>query len=82
MSDSAFIDLSLPNMDGFAFAECFHCHFPEADIVLITGYGDYDKAVQHAIKIGAYDFIRKPYASTDITGCLSRLLEKRQLCQD
>lgn len=79
--DCAFIDLNLPNMDGFTFAERFHFHFPEADIVLITGFGDYEKAV-HAIKIGAYDFIRKPFASIDITMCLSRLIEKRRLCQD
>lgn len=79
--DCAFIDLNLPNMDGFSFAERFHFHFPEADIVLITGYGDYDKAV-HAIKIGAYDFIRKPFAHIDITMCLARLIEKRRLCQD
>ena len=78
--DFAFVDINLPNMDGLSFSKRFKAKFPDADIIFITGHGDYDKAVQ-AIKIGAYDFIRKAFRRLDITICVARLIEKRRLYQ-
>jgi ActR/RegA family two-component response regulator len=78
--DFAFIDIHLPQMDGFAFSKRFKTSFPEADVIFITGYGDYEKAVQ-AIKVGAYDYIKKPFRRMDIDLCITRLIEKRHLCQ-
>ena len=79
--DFAFVDINLPNMDGLSFSRRFRAKFPKADIIFITGYGDYDKAVE-AIKIGAYDFIEKAFSRLDITMCVARLMEKRRLYQD
>ena len=76
--DFAFVDIGLPNMDGLEFSKRFKDRYPESDIVFITGGGDYDKAVQ-AIKVGAYDFVKKAFKRLDITMCLSRLMEKRRL---
>ena len=76
--DFAFVDIGLPNMDGLEFSKRFKDRYPESDIVFITGGGDYDKAVQ-AIKVGAYDFVKKAFKRLDITMCLSRLIEKRRL---
>jgi DNA-binding NtrC family response regulator len=79
--DFAFIDINLPNMDGIEFAKSFKERFPEADVIFITGYTDYDKVVK-AIKIGAYDFLQKPFKYLDIKMCVKRLIEKRRLYQD
>lgn len=76
--DFAFVDIGLPKMDGLEFSRRFKERYPESDVVLITGAGDYDKAVQ-AIKIGAYDFLRKAFKRLDISMCVARLIEKRQL---
>ena len=76
--DFAFVDIKMPLMDGLSFSRRFKKQFPEADIIFITGYGDYEKAVQ-AIKIGAYDFIQKPFKHTDISMCVARIIEKRKL---
>ena len=76
--DFAFIDIGLPNMDGLEFAKRFREKCPDSDIVFITGAGDYDQAVR-AIKIGAYDFVRKPFRLSEIRACVSRLVEKRRL---
>lgn len=78
--DFAFVDIGLPNMDGFEFSKRFKQKYPTSDIVFITGGGDYEKAVQ-AIKIGAYDFVRKAFRRLDIEMCVSRLIEKRRLYQ-
>jgi len=78
--DFAFVDIGLPNMDGIEFSKRFKESYPESDIVFITGRGDYDKAVQ-AIKVGAYDFVRKAFKRLDIRMCVARLIEKRRLYQ-
>ncbi|MBW1739837.1 MAG: response regulator [Deltaproteobacteria bacterium] len=78
--DFAFIDIGLPNMNGLEFSKRFKERYPESDIVFITGYGDYDKAVQ-AIKVGAYDFLKKAFKRLDISMCVARLIEKRRLYQ-
>lgn len=76
--DFAFVDIGLPNMDGLEFSERFKDLQPECDIVFITGYGDYERAVQ-AIKVGAYDFLKKAFKRLDISLCVTRLIEKRRL---
>jgi DNA-binding LytR/AlgR family response regulator len=78
--DFAFVDIGLPNMDGLEFSKRFKEKYPDSDIVFITGGGDYDKAVQ-AIKIGAYDFVKKAFKRLDISMCVARLIEKRRLYQ-
>jgi DNA-binding NtrC family response regulator len=78
--DFAFVDIGLPNMDGLEFSKRFKDRYPESDIVFITGGGDYDKAVQ-AIKVGAYDFVKKAFKRLDISMCVARLMEKRRLYQ-
>ena len=76
--DFAFVDIGLPNMDGLQFSKHFKEKYPESDIVFITGHGDYDMAVK-AIKVGAYDFVKKAFKRLEITMCVARLIEKRRL---
>ena len=78
--DFAFIDIGLPNMDGLEFSKRFKEKYPESDIVFITGFGDYENAVR-AIKVGAYDFLKKTFKRLDISMCVTRLIEKRRLYQ-
>jgi PAS domain S-box-containing protein len=46
--------------------------------VIITGHGTFDNAIQ-AIKIGAYDYIRKPFSTNDLKLCLRRYQERQTL---
>ncbi len=79
--DFAFVDIGLPHMDGLEFSKRFKEKCPHTDIVFITGFGDYDKAIQ-AIKIGAYDFLRKPFQRVELSACVARLVEKRNLYEE
>ena len=74
----AFIDINLPDMSGLELASKIKHHNPIRDVVFITGYGTFDNAVQ-AIKIGAYDYLRKPFSIYDLNLCLKRFQERRAL---
>ena len=75
--DFIFVDIGLPNMNGLEFSKHFKQRQPWSDIVFITGSGDYDKAVE-AIKVGAYDFVRKPFQRIELTLCVGRLVERER----
>ena len=58
--DVVVLDVRLPDGDGREFVEGFREIMPDAEVILITGHGDIDSAVQ-AVKMGAYDYISKPF---------------------
>ncbi len=74
----AFIDLNLPEISGLELAATLKQDDPLREIVFITGHGTFDNAVQ-AIKIGAYDYLSKPFRSHDLNLCLKRFQERRAL---
>ncbi len=74
----AFVDINLPDMDGLTLASKLKDEDPRREVVFITGYGTFDNAVQ-AIKIGAYDYLRKPFNINEFTLCLRRFEERNAL---
>lgn len=74
----AFVDINLPDMDGLTLASTLKDMNAGLEIVFITGFGTFDNAVQ-AIKLGAYDYLRKPFNISELTLCLRRLEEKKAL---
>lgn len=58
--DVVMLDMRLPDGDGMDLLTRFQHLAPEVQVVIITGFGDVDNAVQ-AMKMGAYDYITKPF---------------------
>ncbi len=58
--DLALIDLFMPLMDGFDLLEKLKAILPELNVIIVTGQGTVQTAVE-AIKLGASDFITKPF---------------------
>ena len=58
--DVVLLDMRLPDGDGIDLLTRFQDLAPEVQVVIITGFGDVDNAVQ-AMKMGAYDYITKPF---------------------
>ena len=76
--DLAFIDIHLPDMNGLDLASKLKENDLIREVIFITGYGTFDNAVQ-AIKIGAYDYLAKPFGINDFNLCLKRFEERQAL---
>ncbi|MFQ5657902.1 MAG: sigma-54-dependent transcriptional regulator [Candidatus Methylomirabilales bacterium] len=70
-------DLKMPAMDGVRLLEGlqeFHAGVP---VILITAYASAESAIE-AMKLGAYDYLTKPFRVEDIKHVISRALEAKQ----
>lgn len=74
-------DIRLPGMDGLTFLDKLMKEDSELPVILITGHGDIETAVQ-AMRTGAYDFLQKPFASERLVTVVRRALEKRRLATE
>jgi len=71
-------DLKMESMDGMELLRRSQQIDPELPVVVITGHGDVETAVE-AMRLGAYDFIEKPFAPERFLEVVRRASEKRQL---
>jgi two-component system C4-dicarboxylate transport response regulator DctD len=71
-------DVKMPGMDGLALMEAAQARVPELPVILVTGHGDVDMAIQ-AMRQGAYDFIEKPFVPERLVETIHRACEKRRL---
>jgi len=58
--DVVFTDLKMPRQSGMELLKEIHSRWPATLVVMITGYATVDSAVE-AMKVGAFDYIRKPF---------------------
>lgn len=73
-----FTDIRMPGIDGLELMQRVLAIDPEFPVVLVTGHGDVQLAVE-CMRQGAYDFIEKPFASNHLIDVAKRAIEKRRL---
>lgn len=71
-------DLKMPVMGALEVLEASSRDYPDIPIIIITGHGTVDDAVE-CMKKGAYDFVTKPFRIDHLTLCVRRALEKQTL---
>ncbi|HPD24363.1 MAG TPA: sigma-54 dependent transcriptional regulator [Bacteroidales bacterium] len=76
--DVIFCDIKMPQMDGIEVLEKIIETHPEIPVVMISGHGNIDTAVE-AIKKGAFDYIAKPLDLNRIMVTLRNALDKNNL---
>ena len=76
--DLAITDLIMPDIDGIELAKKILEIDPKLPIIIITGSGHFEKAAE-AMKIGAYDFIAKPFELKEICTSIKRALDYKEL---
>ena len=74
-------DVKMPGMDGFALARHVREKYPDTDVILITAFGNIKQAVE-AMKLGASDYITKPFQPEAIRLVSEKLVEKRRLLDE
>ena len=65
----ALCDLKLPGMSGIGLLSRLKPRFPQLPVVLVTGYGSFETAVE-ALRLGATDYLSKPLTNSDIERAL------------
>jgi DNA-binding NtrC family response regulator len=71
-------DVKLPAMSGLQLLERAQYIDKDMPVILVTGHGDISMAVQ-AMRMGAYDFMEKPFSAERLTEVVRRAIEKRSL---
>jgi len=71
-------DIRMPDMDGLTLLKEIRAISPATPTILITGADDNDLAIQ-ALRLGAYDYIRKPLEIDYLLASLNRAIQMRQL---
>lgn len=76
--DVVITDLRLPEVDGVQILKACKQLTPDTKVLMITAYGSVDTAVE-AMKLGAYDYITKPFSMDELILTVKRLIKLRDL---
>ncbi|AMW06755.1 hypothetical protein GEMMAAP_10465 [Gemmatimonas phototrophica] len=79
--DVALLDVVMPELDGLEVLRLIREEPLPPEIIVITGNGTIETAIA-ALKLGAYDFLSKPYRMAEIEALVRRAWEKRMLARD
>jgi len=75
--DFLFTDLKMPEMDGVEVVKAARHLRPDLDVVVITGYGTIETAVE-TMQFGAVDYAQKPFTEEELIALTEKLLIKRE----
>lgn len=79
--DLALVDVRMPGMDGLSLLDRMQKIRPETPVVIITGHGNMDMAIQ-ALRLGAIDFLTKPVELLRLDAVLERFAQIYTLRRD
>jgi putative nucleotidyltransferase with HDIG domain len=74
-------DIDMPGQNGISLLKDIKTRNPEMDVVMVTGVVDVDIAIQ-SIRLGASDYITKPFNLEEVVLTVERTLEKRRLMRE
>jgi CheY-like chemotaxis protein/glycine cleavage system H lipoate-binding protein len=75
--DFLFTDLKMPEMDGVDVVKAVKHLRPDIDVIIITGYATVETAVD-CMKLGAMDYVQKPFTEDELLEFTKKSLIKRQ----
>src|SRR5512133_3321081 len=79
--DLLILDIRLPGADGLDVLKKVKSDFPSLEVIIVSGHGDMDTVIK-AMRLGAFDYLRKPFRHIDIQIAIERsrkflLLQRR-----
>ncbi len=79
--DVAIFDMIMPGMSGLELLEKFKAQHVECEVIMLTGQGTIESAVQ-AMKLGACDFLTKPFPLSELEVLVDKAHERRLLFKE
>ncbi|MGB6031735.1 MAG: sigma-54 dependent transcriptional regulator, partial [Bacteroidota bacterium] len=79
--DVILLDIRMPRVSGIEVLKFVQEYSPTTQVIILTNYADVKTAIQ-TIKMGAYDFLAKPYDIDELFNTIHRAIERRQLFID
>ncbi len=79
--DVVITDLMMPEITGMQLLETIKTKEPHISVIMITGYATIRTAVQ-AIKLGAFDYIPKPFTPEELSSVTLRALERTRIYEE
>jgi DNA-binding NtrC family response regulator len=79
--DVLILDIMMPKMDGLEVLRRVKEAHPDIDVIMVTGLSQIETAVK-SMKLGAYDYLPKPFDPDELKLVVKRALERRQLLQE
>lgn len=76
--DVLLLDLNLPDTTGKEILKFSTANYPFTQVIMLTGTSDINDAVE-CMKLGAYDFITKPYDFNELLQVIDKAIEKKNL---
>ncbi|MBI3110906.1 MAG: hypothetical protein A2059_01020 [Ignavibacteria bacterium GWA2_55_25] len=71
--DLILLDIKMPNVDGFEVLKFVKETHPDTKVIMLTGFADLKNAIESK-KLGAEDFVSKPYDLVDLLTTVERVL--------
>ena len=79
--DVLLCDINMPRMDGMELLRRVHERPNPPEVIMLTGHATVETAIE-AMKLGAYDYLSKPYRITELDALVKQATEKRSLRVD
>ena len=79
--DMLILDIMMPKMNGIEVLQRVKESHPDIDVIMITGLNEIETAVK-AMKLGAFDYLPKPFDPEELEMVVARAIERRQLLQE
>lgn len=79
--DIVITDMKMPGIDGIEVLKRVREKYPDIVVIMITGYSTVQSAVQ-AMKLGAFDYIPKPFTPDEVLIVVEKALEKKSLIHE
>lgn len=76
--DLLLLDIRMPELDGLTVLQRVQALYPQLGVIIMTGHGSIDSAVE-SIKLGAFDYLTKPFPEERLAATLQNCLERRRL---
>jgi len=79
--DVIILDIMMPRIDGLEVLQRVKETHPDIDVIMVTGHSQIETAVR-SMKLGAFDYIPKPFDPDELEMVVERALERRRLLQE